>query len=88
MASGINGQIPAPILRWREGDTVTLSVINRLGELDPLARRKHAVADGRGAGFSFRGIAPGETFVYRFPVKQNGTYRYHRSSHVSKSCPA
>ena len=51
-ATGINGQIPAPILRWREGDTVTLAVTNRLDEPSsiPLAWRAHALADGRRAG--------------------------------------
>ena len=42
---------PRPILRWREGDTLTLAVTNRLSEpLDPLARHPHALADGRRAG--------------------------------------
>ena len=74
-ATGINGQIPAPILRWREGDTVTLAVTNRLGE--PSSIHWHGVRtpspmDGV-PGLSFQGIAPGETFVYRFPVRQSGT---------------
>jgi CopA family copper-resistance protein len=81
-ATGINGQIPAPILRWREGDTVTLAVINRLSE--PTSIHWHGVRtpspmDGV-PGLSFRGIAPGETFVYRFPVHQSGTYWYHSHS--------
>src|SRR6516165_6325476 len=51
-ATGINGQIPAPILRWREGDTVTLAVTNRLDEPSsiPLAWRAHASTHGRRAG--------------------------------------
>jgi FtsP/CotA-like multicopper oxidase with cupredoxin domain len=81
-ATGINGQIPAPILRWREGDTVTLAVTNRLSE--PTSIHWHGVRtpspmDGV-PGLSFRGIPPGETFVYRFPVRQNGTYWYHSHS--------
>ena len=81
-AAGINGQVPAPILRWREGDTVTLAVTNRLSE--PSSIHWHGVRtpspmDGV-PGLSFRGIAPGETFVYRFPVHQNGTYWYHSHS--------
>ena len=54
-AIGVNGQVPAPILRWREGDTVTLAVTNRLAraELDPLARHPHALADGWRAGLEF-----------------------------------
>jgi len=80
--SGINGQIPAPILRWREGDTVALAVTNRLSE--PSSIHWHGIRtpspmDGV-PGLSFAGIAPGETFVYRFPVHQSGTYWYHSHS--------
>ena len=78
-ATGVNGQVPAPTLVWHEGDTVTLSVTNRLNE--PSSIHWHGVRvpspmDGV-PGFSFNGIAPGETFVYRFPVRQSGTYWYH-----------
>jgi CopA family copper-resistance protein len=81
-ATGVNGQVPAPILRWREGDTLTLAVTNRLSE--PSSIHWHGVRtpspmDGV-PGLSFRGIAPGETFVYRFPVHQSGTYWYHSHS--------
>ena len=81
-ATGINGQVPAPILRWREGDTLTLAVTNRLSE--PSSIHWHGIRtpspmDGV-PGLSFRGIAPGETFVYRFPVHQSGTYWYHSHS--------
>ena len=78
----VNGQIPAPILRWREGDIVTLRVTNQL----PVATSIHwhgillpNVMDGV-PGLTFDGIAPGETFVYRIPVKQSGTYWYHSHS--------
>jgi CopA family copper-resistance protein len=82
MATGVNGQLPAPILRWREGDTLTLAVTNRLRE--PSSIHWHGVRapspmDGV-PGLSFSGIAPGETFVYRFPVHQSGTYWYHSHS--------
>jgi CopA family copper-resistance protein len=79
MATGINGQVPAPILRWRQGQTVTLAVTNRLSEPSSIhwhGVRTPARMDGV-PGFSFGGIAPGETFVYRFPVRQSGTYWYH-----------
>jgi CopA family copper-resistance protein len=81
-ATGINGQIPAPILRWREGDTVTLAVTNRLNE--PSSIHWHGIRtpspmDGV-PGLSFHGIPPRETFVYRFPVNQSGTYWYHSHS--------
>ncbi len=79
MATTINGSIPGPILRWREGDTVTLRVTNTLP--GPTSIHWHGILlpfemDGV-PGISYPGIAPGETFVYRFPVKQSGTYWYH-----------
>jgi CopA family copper-resistance protein len=82
MATTINGSIPAPVLRWREGDTVTLRVTNRMRESTSV--HWHGILlpfemDGV-PGISFRGIAPGETFVYRFPVRQSGTYWYHSHS--------
>lgn len=82
VATAINGQIPAPILRWREGDTVTLAVTNRLSE--PTSIHWHGIRtpspmDGV-PGLSFAGIPPGETFVYEFPVRQSGTYWYHSHS--------
>jgi len=79
VATTINGSIPAPILRWKEGDTVTLRVTNRLGV--PTSLHWHGIIlpyrmDGV-PGVSYPGIAPGETFVYRFKVRQSGTYWYH-----------
>ncbi len=81
-ATAVNGQVPAPLLRWREGDTVTLRVTNRL----PVRSSIHwhgllvpAEMDGV-PGLSFPGIAPGDTYVYRFPVTQSGTYWYHAHS--------
>jgi len=71
-ATGVNGQVPAPILSWREGDTVSLAVTNRLSEPSSIhwhGVRTPAPMDGV-PGLSFRGIMPSETFVYRFPVKQ------------------
>lgn len=79
MATTINGSIPAPILRWREGDTVTLRVTNRLRTSTSIHWHGILVPfqmDGV-PGLSFRGIDPDTTFVYRFKVKQSGTYWYH-----------
>ena len=82
LATTVNGSLPAPVLRWREGDTVTLRVRNAL----PVDTSIHwhglilpANMDGV-PGFSFHGIRPGETFTYRFEVKQHGTYWYHSHS--------
>ena len=81
-ATAVNGLTPGPILRWQEGDDVTLSVTNRLKHATSI--HWHGVrvpADMDGVpGLSFAGIAPGETFQYRFPVRQSGTYWYHSHS--------
>ena len=82
IANTVNGTRPGPTLYWREGDTVTLNVTNHLKE--PTSIHWHGIRvptemDGV-PGLSFRGIMPGETFTYRFPVKQTGTYWYHSHS--------
>lgn len=78
-ATAVNGVVPAPVLRMREGDTVTLRVHNRLKEMSSI--HWHGIilsADMDGVpGISFPGIAPGETFTYRFELRQAGTYWYH-----------
>jgi len=79
IATAVNGAVPAPVLRLREGDTVTLRVRNRLKEMSSI--HWHGVilpAEMDGVpGISFPGIAPGETFTYRFELRQAGTYWYH-----------
>lgn len=81
-ATAVNGLTPGPILRWREGDTVTISLTNRLKQATSI--HWHGVrvpADMDGVpGLSFAGVPPGETFEYRFPVRQSGTYWYHSHS--------
>ena len=82
VATAVNGQVPAPLLRWREGDAVMLRVTNRLRVRSSIHWHGMIVpADMDGVpGLSFAGIAPGETFVYRFAVNQHGTYWYHSHS--------
>jgi CopA family copper-resistance protein len=82
VATAVNGQLPGPLLRWREGDTVTLRVTNRLPVHSSIHWHGMIVpADMDGVpGLSFAGIAPGTTYVYRFPVNQSGTYWYHAHS--------
>ena len=81
-AMAINGSIPGPLLRWREGDTVTLRVRNRLPQETSI--HWHGIllpANMDGVpGFSFAGIAPDGMYEYRFKVKQSGTYWYHSHS--------
>jgi CopA family copper-resistance protein len=78
----VNGHLPAPLLRWREGEEITLNVTNHLEEDTSI--HWHGILlpfqmDGV-PGVTFPGIKPGETFTYRFPVMQAGTYWYHTHS--------
>jgi FtsP/CotA-like multicopper oxidase with cupredoxin domain len=82
LATTVNGSLPAPTLRWREGDTVTIHVTNQLNETSSI--HWHGLIlpyqmDGA-HGVSFAGIAPNTTFTYRFKVQQSGTYWYHSHS--------
>jgi FtsP/CotA-like multicopper oxidase with cupredoxin domain len=83
LAHAINGSIPGPLLRWREGDTVTLRVSNQLAHGDSSIHWHGiilpAAMDGV-PGLSFHGIRPGESYTYRFDVRQSGTYWYHSHS--------
>ncbi|HEY6823349.1 MAG TPA: copper resistance system multicopper oxidase [Steroidobacteraceae bacterium] len=81
-ATAVNGLVPAPLLRMRQGDAVTIRVTNKL----PVRSSIHwhgmlLPADMDGVpGLSFAGIDPGATFVYRFKLRQSGTYWYHAHS--------
>ncbi len=81
-ARTINGTVPGPLIRLREGQDVTLRVTNGLKDLSSI--HWHGVlvpADMDGVpGVSFAGIKPGETFAYKFRIRQYGTYWYHSHS--------
>jgi len=86
IATTINGSLPGPTLHWREGDTITLRVKNLLPEETSI--HWHGIIlpyqmDGA-PQISFNGIAPGETFTYRFKVQQSGTYWYHSHSEMQE----
>ena len=79
---GYNGKTPGETLRFKEGDTAVIHVTNNLDE--PTSIHWHGLIlpfnqDGV-PGISFPGIQPGETFTYKFPVVQSGTYWYHSHS--------
>lgn len=82
----INGSLPGPILRWREGDTVTLRVRNTLPTMTAI--HWHGIllpANMDGVpGLSFHGIEPGGDYLYRFRVRQSGTYWYHSHSSLQE----
>ncbi len=79
IATTVNGMLPGPTLKWKEGDTVTIHVTNNL----PVSSSIHwhgiilpFQMDGV-PDISYKGIDPGETFTYRFQVNQSGTFWYH-----------
>jgi CopA family copper-resistance protein len=79
---GYNGASPGPVLRFTEGEDAVVRVTNNLSVSTSI--HWHGLIlpykmDGV-PGFSFDGIAPGETFTYRFPLVQAGTYWYHSHS--------
>lgn len=81
-ATTVNGSLPAPVLRFKEGETVSLRVTNTLAEDSSI--HWHGLIlppemDGV-PGLSFAGIKPGETYNYQFKVTQSGTYWYHSHS--------
>ncbi|AOL20810.1 copper resistance protein CopA [Xanthomonas citri pv. malvacearum] len=79
----VNQSLPAPTLRWREGDTVGVRVRNALTD-QPTSVHWHGLllpANMDGVpGMSFDGIAPGQEYHYRFTLRQSGTYWYHSHS--------
>ncbi len=75
--------LSGPTLRWKEGDTVTINVTNNLNEDTSI--HWHGIIlpasmDGVPGFSTFNGIKPGETFTYKFPILQSGTYWYHSHS--------
>ena len=81
-AIGINGTVPAPLIRLREGQNVRLRVVNDLDEDSSIHWHGLLVPaqfDGV-PGISFPGIKPRSTFDYEFPIRQHGTYWYHSHS--------
>lgn len=81
-AQGVNGTVPGPLVRLKEGERVRLSVSNALREETSIHWHGMLLPyemDGV-PGLGFDGIRPGETFEYEFDVRQNGTYWYHSHS--------
>ena len=82
LATVVNASLPGPVLRWKEGESVTIRVTNNLADSSSI--HWHGLIlptemDGV-PGISFNGIAPGTTFEYRFDLLQSGTYWYHSHS--------
>nr|MDP2577733.1 copper resistance system multicopper oxidase [Candidatus Palauibacterales bacterium] len=78
----VNGSVPGPLLRFREGETVTVRVANALEEDTSIHWHGIIVPNGMDGvpKVTFPGIRSGETFVYEFAVRQSGTYWYHSHS--------
>jgi len=83
-AMAINGTIPAPALRFREGEEVIVNVANRLREDASIHWHGLIIPSGQdgvpGISDGFQGIPAGTSHQYRFPLRQSGTYWYHSHS--------
>ena len=81
-ATTINGTLPGPLLRFREGDEAVIRVTNTLEEDTSIHWHGILLPNGMDGVpmVTFDGIAPGETFEYRYPIGQYGTYWYHSHS--------
>ena len=81
-AVSVNGSVPGPLIRLREGQVARLHVVNGLDEESSIHWHGLLVPSGMDGvpGLSFPGIAPGQTFTATFPVRENGTYWYHGHS--------
>jgi len=84
----LNGTVPGPLLRMHEGREVTIALTNRLDEVTAAHWHGLKVPNNMDGvpGVTFPGIKPGETFQYRFDLRQSGTYWYH--SHAILQEPA
>ncbi|MFW5451242.1 MAG: copper resistance system multicopper oxidase [Methylophagaceae bacterium] len=82
IATTVNNSLPAPTLRWKEGERVTLKVTNHLAQDSSIHWHGMILPTNMDGvpGLSYAGIKPGETFEYQFDVKQSGTYWYHSHS--------
>jgi CopA family copper-resistance protein len=83
-ATAVNGSVPAPLVHLREGDTVELNVTNSLSDVEQASIHWHGILvpfpmDGV-PGVNFAGIPPGDTYHYRYTLRQSGTYWYHSHS--------
>jgi CopA family copper-resistance protein len=81
-AVAINGTVPGPLIRLKEGQKVRLHLQNRLHEDTSIHWHGLLVPSHMDGvpGLSFPGVRPGETFTYEFPILQSGTYWYHSHS--------
>ena len=84
IATAVNGSVPAPVLRWKEGEEVSLAVTNNLAHDTSI--HWHGIilpSEMDGVPYvsdNYPGIPPGATFNYRFKLNQSGTYWYHSHS--------
>lgn len=88
VSTGINGTVPGPLVRLREGDQVLLKVTNKMMDTQHSSIHWHGILlpfpmDGV-PGINFSGIPPGKTFDYRYRVVQAGTYWYHSHSFLQE----
>ena len=82
MATTINGSLPGPTLRMKEGEEITIRVTNKMAVTSSIHWHGLILPSNMDGvpGLSFAGIKPGETYTYKFTAVQSGTYWYHSHS--------
>ena len=82
MATTINGSLPGPTLRMKEGEQITIRVTNKMSVTSSVHWHGLILPSNMDGvpGLSFAGIKPGESFTYQFKAVQSGTYWYHSHS--------
>lgn len=76
----INGGIPGPTLRFREGDTAVLRVHNHLKKEETSIHWHGLLVPNSEDGVPYLTtppIKPGTSRTFRFPLRHSGTYWYH-----------
>lgn len=69
-------QVPGPLIRVKEGDTVTIHLTNHESSLHNHNIDLHAVT-GPGGGAAVTEVAPGETKTFSFKALHPGLFVYH-----------
>lgn len=83
----LNGNIPAPVLEFTEGDEAEITVHNLIPD-DELSIHWHGILlDPYMDGVPYVNtppILPGEKFTFKFKLRQHGTYWYHSHTNVQE----
>ncbi|MCJ8297732.1 MAG: copper resistance system multicopper oxidase [Pseudomonadales bacterium] len=82
IATTVNNSLPAPILRFKQGERININVANNLSTSSSIHWHGLILPSNMDGvpGISFDGIKPKQNFQYQFDAVQSGTYWYHSHS--------